>query len=99
MSISLHPPTTLRFELVCDRQRALAVIGAAIKELGAQDATLPGLPVSYGFDVAAPPEGRLELDRRIEIERWLAAQGCKANIWRARGYDHYRLQSCLDDSR
>lgn len=97
MSSSLQTPTTLRFELLCDRQFALSVIGAAIKEFGAHDSTLPGLPVSYSFDLEAPPEGPQEIARRCMIERWLVAQGCKATVWRARGYYLYKLQSSLDD--
>ena len=90
----LKQPVFLRFELLCDASKAPDIIRAAIDEYGADDETHSG---KWCFDVAAPPEGQPELDRRREIEKWLAAQGCKAAVSRFCENCLYPLVSTLDD--
>ena len=91
---TVNQPVFLRFELLCDASKAPDIIRAAIAEHGAYDETRAG---KWCFDVAAPPKGQPELDRRREIEKWLAARGCKAAVSRFCANRLYSLVSTLDD--
>lgn len=92
--IVLKQPVFLRFELLCDPSKAPDIIRAAVAEHGVYDETRSG---GWCFDVEAPPEGPPELARRHEIEKWLAARGCRAVVSRFSANRLYSLVSTLDD--